>query len=302
MEHDTEQGGAQSSQGEEATPPPRKTPVYQAMHAARYQRQTLIRSIQNRTRTRLLCYISGKAPVTRDDTLGIVELLHNVPRNTSIDLLLHTGGGEIDAAEKSMFLLRGAVGTGKLRVIVPDFAKSAGTLMAVAADAIVMSDSSELGPIDPQIVLGDGRGNAIQHSVTSYLDAFAEYSNALRRDPNDPVARTMLNKIDPATVNVYAAVRDRARKLAEDHLKQGMKVANFTAIADALIDNKRWLTHGQMIGYQTAQTLGLKIEYLQPEDDMWRAYWQLYCQQRLGIKDEEKLFESDFVSLPICQS
>lgn len=302
MDHDAEQDDAQPAKEDAATPPPLKTPVYQAMHAARYQRQALIRSIQDRTGTCLLCYVSEKAPVTRDDTLGIVELLHNVPRNTNIDLLLHTGGGDIDAAEKSMFLLRGAVGTGKLRVIVPDFAKSAGTLMAVAADAIVMSDSSELGPIDPQIVLGDGRGNAIQHSVTSYLDAFAEYSAALRLDPNDPVAHVMLNKIDPATVNVYSAVRDRARKLAEGHLKQGMKIANFTAIADALIDNKRWLTHGQMIGYQNAQNLGLKIEYMRPEDDVWRAYWQLYCQQRYGMKDEEKLFESDFVSLPISQS
>lgn len=301
MENDAEHAGEQASQPKHATPPPRKTPVYQAMHAARYQRQSLIRSIQEQTGTRLLCYVSGKAPVTRDDTLGIVELLHNVPRDTNIDLLLHTTGGDIDAAEKSMSLLRRAVGEGKVRVIVPDCAKSAGTLMAVAADAIVMSDSSELGPIDPQIVLDDGRGNALQHSVASYLDAFTEYSDALRRDPNDPVARAMLNKIDPATVNVYAAVRGRARRLAEDHLKQGMKVSNFTAIADALIDNKRWLTHGQMIGYQTAQSLGLKVEYLRPEDATWRGYWQLYCHQRLGIKDEEKLFESDFVSLPISQ-
>lgn len=302
MEHDAEQTTQQASQPENATPPPRKTPVYQALNAARYQRQALIRSLQEQTGTRLLCYVAAKAPVARDDTLGIVELLHNVPCGTNIDLLLHTTGGDIDAAEKSMSLLRRAVGEGRLRVIVPDCAKSAGTLMAVAADAIIMSDSSELGPIDPQIVLDDGRGNRLQHSVASYLDAFTEYSDALRRDPNDPVARAMLDKIDPATANVYAAARGRARKLAEDHLKQGMKVENFTAIAHKLIDNKRWLTHGQVIGYQTAQNLGLKVEYLPPQDATWREYWQLYCHQRLGIKDEEKLFESDFVSLPTSQS
>jgi len=299
MEHDADHEGEQASRPQQATPPPLKTPVYQAMHAARYQRQALIRAIQKQTGTRLLCYVSVRAPVTRDDTLGIVELLHNVSPDSDIDLLLHTGGGDIDAAEKTMFLLRSAVGEGRLRVIVPDFAKSAGTLMAVAADAIVMSNSSELGPIDPQIVLRDGRGNAIQHSVATYLDAFAEHSAALRRDANDPVARAMLNKIDPETVNAYAAVKDRARKLAEDHLKQGMKVANFTEIANALIDNKRWLTHGQVIGYQNAKSIGLTVEYLGPQDTTWRAYWQLYCHQRLAIKDEEKLFESDFASLPI---
>ena len=104
-----DQDARQTSQPVEAIPSPLKTPVYQAMHAARYQRQALIRAIQEQSGTRLLCYVAGKAPVTREDTLGIVELLHNVPRTTNIDLLLHTGGGDIDAAEKSMFLLRRAV-------------------------------------------------------------------------------------------------------------------------------------------------------------------------------------------------
>lgn len=299
MENEAEQQGKPTStQPEAATPPPLKTPMYKAMHAERYQRQTQIVELQKRSGNRLLCYVADNVGITRDDTLGFVELLHNVKRNSNVDLLLHTGGGDIDAAEKSMSLLRNAVGTGRLRVIVPDFAKSAGTLMALAADAIVMSDSSELGPIDPQITLGDGRGNAIPHSVASYLDAFAQYSERIRRDPNDIVAHTMLNKLDPATLNVFEAARDRARKLAEDHLKQGMKVTNFTAIAAALMDNQRWLTHGQMIGYQSAQNLGLAVEYLQPDDEAWRAYWQLYCHQRLAIKDAQKLFESDYVSFP----
>lgn len=298
VERDAEQEGrTASTQPEVATPPPLKTPMYKAMHAERYQRQVQISAIQKQTGNRLLCYVAGVVRVNRDDTIGIVELLHNVPRGTSIDLLLHTGGGDIDAAEKSMALLRNAVGASKLRVVVPDFAKSAGTLMALASDTIVMSDSSELGPIDPQITLGDGRGNAIQHSVASYLDAFNEHAEALRRDSNDIVARTMLNKIDPATLNVFAAAKARARKLAEDHLTQGMKVSNFTEIANALMDNKRWLTHGQMIGYQSAQNLGLKVDYLLPSDETWRAFWQLYCHQRLAIKDEQKLFESDYVSL-----
>jgi hypothetical protein len=299
VENDAEQESKRISlQPEAATPPPLKTPMYKAMHAERYQRQAQIVELQKQSGNRLLCYVADKARITRDDTLGFVELLFNVKRNSNVDLLLHTGGGDIDAAEKSMSLLRNAVGTGRLRVIVPDFAKSAGTLMALAADAIVMSDSSELGPIDPQIALGDGRGNAIPHSVASYLDAFTEYSEAIRRNPNDIVAHTMLNKIDPATLNVFAAARNRAQKLAEDHLKQGMKVTNFTAIASALMDNKRWLAHGQMIGYQSAQNLGLTVEYLQPDDETWRAYWQLYCHQRLAIKDAQKLFESDYVSFP----
>ena len=282
---------------------PNKTPMYEAVNAERYQRQALIRQIQERGEKRLLCYVAGlRAPITRDDTIGIVELLHNVPSNANIDLFLHTGGGDIDAAEKLMWMIRTAVGTGVLRVIVPDFAKSAGTLMALAADKIVMSDSSELGPIDPQITLNDGRGNAIPHSVMSYLEAYREHSEALRRNPSDVVAQIMLGKLEPMTVNLFDAARNRAQKLAEKHLNQWMfhnKKAEYTKIASDLMDTSKWLTHGQMIGYQAAQELGLEVTFLDRESQEWRDYWRLYCIQRLAIKDNQKLFESDYASLPL---
>jgi hypothetical protein len=249
----------------------------------------------------MFCFVSvGSATIERDDTLGIVELLHNIPRNTSIDFLLHTGGGDIDAAEKLMSTMRTTVGTGELRVIVPDFAKSAGTLMALAADRIVMSDSSELGPIDPQIMLRDGRGNAIVHSVMSYLDAYKLHSEALRKNPDDAVAQIMLSKLEPATVNLFEAARNRAQRLAEVHLNRWMfhsTKANYTKVASDLMDNTRWLSHGQVIGYQAAQELGLEVQYMEPNCEEWRSYWQLYCHQRLTVKDNQKLFESDYASL-----
>ena len=52
----------------------RKTPMYLAIHAARYQRQQLIREIEETTDRTLLCYICGEnAEIGRDDTIGIVE-------------------------------------------------------------------------------------------------------------------------------------------------------------------------------------------------------------------------------------
>jgi len=282
---------------------PSKTPMFQAIHAARYQRQALIKAIREKSQRPLLCYISGAAThISRDDTVFFADLLHNLTRDNDLDLMLHTGGGDIDAAEKLISIVRTRVGTGCLRMIVPDFAKSAGTLMATGADRIVMSDTSELGPIDPQINRTDGRGNVMWHSVQTYLDAYEDHSATLRLTPNDIVARIMLDKLDPATVKLFAAVRERARKFAEDQLKQGMLKTgegdfSFTAVASALIDTKRWLTHGQMIGWQDAKKIGLVVDYLDPSSAEWQDYWQLYCLQRLAIKDREKLFESDCASL-----
>ena len=222
--------------------------MFTAMNAARYQRQTLIREIES-ANPKLLCYVAGlKAPVDRADALGFVDMLHNVPAGEPIDLMLHTPGGDVDAAEKLITLLQSMVGDdGQLRIIVPDFAKSAGTLMALGANTIVISESSELGPIDPQVSLRDGNGNDVNHSVLNYLNAYTEAQAALREEPEDPANRITFEKFDPTMVQKFNSVKDRARLFAENLLKR--RGANFSKIAHYLMDISRYPSHGQMIGW-----------------------------------------------------
>lgn len=280
-----------------------KTPLFQAMHAERYQRQVLIKRLQDEvTNRKLICYVAGSsALINRDDTLGMADLLHNIPNGSDLDFVLHTPGGDMDAAEKLITMIRGRIANGYLRIIVPDFAKSAGTLMAIGADKIAMSDTSELGPIDPQITLNDAHGNSIPHSIQSYLDAYKAHSDALVRNPADETARIMLGKLDPATIKLFEAARQRARTFAETQLKRGMlrNEPAYTKVASDLLDTTRWLSHGQMIGYADAQKLGLDIQYLDPDSTEWQLIWQLYTLQRMAVKDDCKLFESDWVSVPL---
>jgi len=290
-------GPARRANGVAALPPPTKTPMYKASHAARYQRQDMIKKIGEAEGSKLICYVCGKhAQIDRDDIVGFVDLLHNVRKGENIDLLLHTSGGDVDAAEKLICLVQTAVDSGRLRIIVPDYAKSAGTLMALGADGIVMSDSSELGTIDPQIWFDDGRGNSICHSVLSYLDAYKQHSEALTKNPDDTVARIMLEKLDPTTLRKFESVRDRARNFAESQLK--LKGKNWSKIASDLMDTTRWPSHGQMIKWQDARQIGLSVEYLPQSDPRWRAFWELYCLLRLAVlKERQKIFESDYASL-----
>jgi hypothetical protein len=279
--------------------PPRaieKTPMYTAMNAARYQRQTLIRDIET-TQPKLLCYVAGnKAQVDRADTLGFVDMLHNVNAGNPIDLMLHTPGGDVDAAEKLITLVRSAVGeAGQLRIIVPDYAKSAGTLMALGANTILMSDSSELGPIDPQVSSRDGNGNDVVYSVLTYLDAYEEAKQALSDPPEDAASRITFEKFDPTLVRKFRSVKDRARLFAENLLKR--RGANFTKIASGLMDINKYPSHGQMIGWEAARNIGLTIDYLPPSDPIWRKYWALYCHLRLAIETDQRIFESNYVSL-----
>jgi hypothetical protein len=282
---------------------PARTPLYQAIHADRYQRQGLIKAISGKTGRHLICYVSGlHTMIDRDDTVWLVDLLHNVPCGEDLDFLLHTGGGDIDAAEKLVLMIRQKVGTATLRVIVPDFAKSAGTLIALGADLIVMSDTSELGPIDPQVIRSDSDGNRMAHSVLSYLEAFEHHAEALKQDPGNIASQIMLNKLDPGTLKQFEAIRTRAQRAAEDLLKRGMfrdGHGNYTLAAAELMNVKSRPSHGQMISWEDAASpkLGLTVEHMAADEPLWQDYWQLYCLQRLAIQDRQKIFESGFASL-----
>ena len=287
---------------EQAVPQSTKTPLFQANSAQRYQRQMLIKQIQARTKPRLVCYVSGNdCVIDADDTMPFVDLLHNVPPNEDVDLLLHTSGGSIDTAEKLVRMVRNKVGTAAFRIIVPDFAKSAGTLMVLGADCVVMSETSELGPIDPQMPLF-GRWQSVQN----YLDAYATHAKALRSDPSDAAAQIMLGKLDPATLKLCEVATDRARQAAEDLLRHGMfrNSGNYTKTASKLLETERWLSHGQMISWEDAMddTIGLVVEHLDYHSETWQDYWQLYCLQRLEVGNRQKLYESDYASLVIGPS
>lgn len=282
-----------------------RTPLFEASHAARYERQSLIRRIQQRTGLRLICYVSAEdGAVTHDDVVPFMDLLHNVPPDSGIELLLHTGGGDIDTAEKLISMVRQKVGESKFRIVVPDFAMSAGTLMVLGADRVVMSDSSSLGPIDPQILTPDNRGVMRWMPAQNFLDAFDVHSKTLSKDPNNLPARIMLGKLDPAILRQCESARQRAQRLAESQLNQGMfrgGTGNTTGTASELLDTTRWQSHSQTISWQDAiaPPLELKVEYVEPQSEIWQEYWKLYCRQRLEVRGEQILYESDFVSMVI---
>ena len=287
------------SELESAVPQAGKTPLFEANHSDRYQRQTLIKQIQESTKRLLLCYVSGdECGIDANDTMPFVDLLHNAPRDRDLDLLLHTTGGSVDAAEKLMGMMRRLVGTASLRIIVPDFAKSAGTVMVLGADSVVMSDMSELGPIDPQTIIS-GRWQSVQN----YLDAYKTYSSMLKIDPENIVARIMLGKLDPATIKAFEAARERARQAAENLLKRGMfrEEGIWSKTVSELLDTTRWKSHGQMISWEDAKDpqIGLNVKHLPYHSKAWQQYWRLSCLQRLAVGDHQKLYESDYVSLVI---
>ena len=86
-----------------------------------------------------------------DDSEAILRAIRLTPDETPIDLVLHTPGGLVLASEQIAYALRDH--PGKVTVLVPHYAMSGGTLIALAADEILLDPAAVLGPVDPQ--LGD---------------------------------------------------------------------------------------------------------------------------------------------------
>jgi ClpP class serine protease len=92
--------------------------------------------------------------IDMEDSEQILRAIHLTPDETPIDLIIHSPGGLVLATEQIAHALRQH--KGKVTVMVPHYAMSGGTLIALAASEIMMDANAVLGPVDPQLQTSDG--------------------------------------------------------------------------------------------------------------------------------------------------
>lgn len=84
-----------------------------------------------------------------EDSEQILRAIRMTPDEMPIDIILHTPGGLVLAAEQIANALEKH--PAKVTVFIPHYAMSGGTMIALAADEIIMDDNAVLGPVDPQL-------------------------------------------------------------------------------------------------------------------------------------------------------
>lgn len=119
-------------------------------------RNKYLKKLSEYTGRNVIAYYSAwltKSNINSDindmDMTGFMNAIKGMDCSKGLDLVLHTPGGFPVAAEAIIKYLRSKFGK-DIRVIVPQLAMSAGTMMACSGKAIVMGKHSSLGPIDPQ--------------------------------------------------------------------------------------------------------------------------------------------------------
>src|SRR5215470_11738601 len=121
----------------------------QAIRAIQRSRRSRIITMIHRQERRSLFGFSVARHIDLEDAQTIIGAIKDTPKDRPIDLIIHTPGGLVLAA---MQIARAVEAhPAKVTVFVPVYAMSGGTLIALAADEIVLGEFSVLGPIDPQI-------------------------------------------------------------------------------------------------------------------------------------------------------
>jgi len=130
------------------------------------KRQSVVITLIHRQETLSFLGIPLARYIDVDDSEEVLRAIRMTPQDVPIDLILHTPGGLALAATQIALALKAH--PAKKTVIVPHYAMSGGTLIALAVDEIVMDPHAALGPVDPQ--LGDQTGVYPATSLLSLID------------------------------------------------------------------------------------------------------------------------------------
>jgi hypothetical protein len=271
---------------------------------------------------RLICYLaatSGIAGIDHSDAAPLGSVLDAVGDCEHLDLMLNSPGGVGEVAEKLVEMCRSRC-SGEFRVIVPNYAKSAATMIALGGDAIVMAaDRSELGPTDPQYEIDVGGQTQIvsgQSFVSAYELAQEEVAEASKK--GEPVVGFLQSlassTMEPAFIEHCRRgidfSRDIARHFLRDYQFPAKALRENPAPTEAQIAERARLaaenllsagarfSHGRLIGPEEARDeIGLNIEILDRDDPIWEAYWELYVRAEIymqasaaGERQAAKLF------------
>lgn len=231
--------------------------------------------------------------VNDSDKNGFMATIHGMDRSKGLDLLLHTPGGDIAAAESLVSYLRAMFGT-DIRAIVPQLAMSAGTMISCACREIVMGLHSSLGPIDPQL------GGLPAHGV---VEEFQKAAKEISDDPKQiPVWQPIIGKYHPTLIGECQKAIRWSEEMVEEWLTSGMfdgktkpgPAARAKKVRKELGDHALTLSHARHIDYAKAKEIGLNVTALEADDDLQDAILTVHhlCVQTLADTKVVKLIEN----------
>lgn len=205
--------------------------------------------------------------VKDQDKNGFMATSHGLDRSKGLDLILHTPGGDAAATESIVDYLRDMFGN-DIRAIVPHLALSAGTMIALSCNQILMGRHSALGPVDPQIY------GIPAHAV---VEEFNRARKEITENPSTiPLWQPIIAKYTPTLVGECEKAIEWSNELTRTWLSSGMFAEDSKSESDAKIDkvmqeladhafNK---SHSRHISLAHAKDIGLNAVAIEEDQEL----------------------------------
>lgn len=240
-----------------------------------FVRRKYLKRLNSITGRNIIAYYSGflqkpnteQASIDDNDKNGFMAVIHKMDRAKGVDLILHTPGGNLAAAESLVEYLKQMFGN-DVRAIVPQIAMSAGTMIACSCKSILMGKESSLGPIDPQF------GGIPASGV---IEEFERAISEIKADPGKiPIWQAIISKYHPSFIGECEKSIKWSREIVTRWLEGNMlendpnRYEKARSIVDYLGNHSLTKSHQRHIGIDECERIGLKVvrieDYL-PESD-----------------------------------
>ncbi|HVP96396.1 SDH family Clp fold serine proteinase [Methanoregula sp.] len=231
-------------------------------------RRKYLKKLHEVTQRNIIVYYSGwlqkpginRVSIEDEDKNGFMASIKGLDRSIGLDLILHTPGGSISATESIVEYLHDMFDE-DIRVIVPQLAMSAGTMIACASKCIIMGKQSSLGPIDPQY-----KGLPAHGIIEEFNRAYIE----CKKDQDKiPVWQPIIARYHPTLIGECEKSITWSNSLVRTWLKQymfnqdGNADAKVKKIINYLASHSKTKAHDRHFSAATCLELGLNIEMME---------------------------------------
>lgn len=247
------------------------------------RRRPLLERIEAALGRRVLTYfVSLEDPVAmvdHGDSDVLEEALRGLDLSPGLTLLVNAPGGDGLAAERIVRVCRSYAG-GDFEVLVPRMAKSAATMICFGANAVWMSETSELGPVDPQVGW-TAEDRVVRMSARELIES---YETLLRQaeacQGNIEPYIQQLGRYDARLVETYRSAEALSESLAVSLLRLSMMrdlpEAEVRERIRPFLEAEETRSHARAIYHDRALACGLAVRLLDLRAEPWQPIWELY--------------------------
>ncbi len=238
-------------------------------------RQGLMVKINTLTGRNVISYYSGwlknsdspNLNINDNDINALMNAVYKLDKVKGLDIILHTPGGDIAATESIVNYLQ-SVFPNNIRAIIPQLSMSAGTMIALSCNSIVMGKQSSLGPIDPQF-----GGLACQGIIDEYQRAISDISA-------NPSAlglwQTIIAKYHPTLIGDCENAVKWSKELATKWLQRVNPGICMQCVENLFISHANSYSHSRHISREECKNVGLNIEDLESSQELQDAILSLH--------------------------